>query len=272
METLKKLTPAESLVLRDTSRASFRDLLKFTLIDLILKKVLVVKNEAMEAEQTENNIAHKNLKKGPAFDSYEPKHHEWIYLSAFEEDADLSIQFKHLVKMAWESARNRNHYLFKQVLMSKDIARAAKEGWLYRTFGYCKLTAEGLQLQQRVHTELRKLSDILPDLIENNPTRARELLGQIYGNIMLVPSFDYSLLKQLDEVFEAETIERDATNMETDSAALWFFFLYDDFYTSFDSEYDSYGGDGGWSGGGCSGDGGDGGGCSGCGGCGGCGG
>ncbi|MDW3195577.1 MAG: hypothetical protein R8G66_24590 [Cytophagales bacterium] len=269
METLKKLTPAETLVLRDTSQASFRDLLKFTLIDLILKKVLVVRNESNPEPEEENKVAYKNLEKGPAYDSYQPKAHEWIYLAPYEKDADLSIQFRHLVKMGWESARSRNNYLFKQVLMSKDIARAAKEGWFYRTFGYCNLTPEGQLLQQRVNAELGKLADILPNLIENNPEGAKELMGHIYGNIMLVPSFDYSLLKQLDEVFEEELIERN-TDMHTDTAAIWFFFLYDDFHSSFDSEYDSYGGDSGWGGGGCSG--GDGGGCSGCGGCGGCGG
>lgn len=268
METLKKLTPAETLIMRDTSKTSFRDLLKFTLIDLILKKVLVVKSDVVDSEnETESHVAYKNLEKGPAFDGYEPKEHEWIYLTAFKEDPELSIQFKHMVKIGWDSAKSRNHYMFKQVLTSNEVNRAVKEGWFYRTFGQCKLNQEGLQLQQRVNTELSRLSDILPNLIANNPERAKELLGQIHGNIMLVPSFDYSLLKQLDAVFEEELLERN-TSMETDTAALWFLFLYDDFHTSFDSEYDSYG-----STGGCSADGGgDGSGCSGCGGCGGCGG
>lgn len=272
METLKKLTPAETLIMRDTSKTSFRDLLKFTLIDLILKKVLVVRNDAGNSEnETENEVAYKNLEKGPEFDGYRPKEHEWIYLTSFKEDPEMSIQFKHLVKIGWGSAKSRNHYMFKQVLTSNEVNRAVKEGWFYRTFGQCKLTHEGLQLQQRVNTELSKLSDILPNLIANNPEGAKELLGQIHGNIMLVPSIDYSLLKQLDAVFEEELMERN-TSMETDTAALWFLFLYDDFHTSFDSEYDSYGSTGGWDGGaGCSSDGGGdgGGGCGGCGGCGG---
>ncbi len=271
METLKKLTPAETLILRDTSAAAFRNLLKFTLIDLILKKVLVIKSDATQEEQEEDPVAYKNLVAGPAFDSYNPKEHEWIYLSPYKKDSDISIQFKHLVKMGWESARNRNHYLFKQVLTSNEIYRTVKEGWFYRIFGSVKLTDEGVAMQRRINTELSQLEDKLPSLIQNNPEGTKDIISQIHGNILLLRSFDYSLLKQLDEVFEEELIERN-TSMETDTAALWFFFLYDDFHSSFDSEFDSYSGDSSWGGGGCSADGGGDGGCSGCGGCGGCGG
>lgn len=271
METLKTLTPAETLTLRDTSSTAFRNLLKFTLIDLILKKVLVIKSEVADPEQQEESpIAYKNLEAGPAFDSYRPKEHEWIYLSPYKKDADISIQFKHLVKMGWESARNRNHYIFKQILTSNEVNRTVKEGWFYRIFGSVRLTDEGVAMQRRINTELSQLEDKLPSLIQNNPEGAKEIISQIHGNILLLNSFDYSLLKQLDEVFDQELMEHN-TPMETDTAALWFFFLYDDFHSSFDSEYDSYGGDGSW-GGGCSADGGGDAGCSGCGGCGGCGG
>lgn len=271
METLKKLTPAETLILRDTSSAAFRNLLKFTLIDLILKRVLVIKNEVTGQEQEESPVAYKNVEAGPAFNGYHPKEHEWIYLSPYKKDADISIQFKHLVKMGWESARNRNHYIFKQILTSNEVNRAVKEGWFYRIFGSVKLTEEGAVLQRRVNTELSQLEDKLPSLIDNNPEGAKDIISQIHGNILLLRSFDYSLLKQLDAVFEEELIDRQ-TPMETDTAALWFFFLYDDFQSSFDSEYNSYSGDGSWGSGGCSADGGGDGGCSGCGGCGGCGG
>lgn len=272
METLKKLTPAETLVLRDTSGTSFRDLLKFTLIDLILKRVLIIRNESNEPEsEGDNQVGLKHLEKGPAFDQYDHKYHELIYMMPFKDDPELSIQFKHLVKIGWESAKSRNQYMFRHVLMSKDIVRTVKEGWFYRTFGYCKLTDEGHEMQRRINTELNRLSDTLPSMVENNPEGAKDIMSQIYGNVLLLKSFDYSLLKQLDEVFEEDMIERHSP-MDTDTAAIWFLFLYADFETTFNSEFDSYGA-GGWSGGGCSGDGGGDGGCGGgCGGCGGCGG
>ena len=40
MEILSKLSPAETLLIKDGNRTSFKDLLKYTLADLILKKVL----------------------------------------------------------------------------------------------------------------------------------------------------------------------------------------------------------------------------------------
>ncbi len=275
METLKKLTPAETLVIRDTSKTSFKDMLKFTLLDLILKKVLVIKNSELPTnqEETDNQVGYKNLGIGPAFDGYNPKYHELIYLYPFQKAPDLSVQFKHLVKMGWEGARNRNHYMFKHVLTSKDVNYSVKEGWFYRTFGYCKLTEEGYEQQNKINSELSKLESTLPSLIENNPEEVKALISQIHGNILLLKSFDFRLLRQLDPIFEDELMDRRDSRDIDDMAALWFLFLYDDFSTSFDGEYDSYDNSGDWTGGGCSSDGGgDGGGCSGCGGCGGCGG
>lgn len=273
MDTLKRLTPAETLVLRDTSRTSFKDLLKFTLLDLILKQVLIISTEASETElvEGENPVTYKNLEKGPAFDDYNYKAHELIYLAPFQQDPELSIQFKQLVKIGWESAKYRNHYMFKQILVSKDVVNTVKEGWFYRTFGYCKLTEDGEQMQGQVKAALAKLEGVLPSLIEKDPQGIKALIHQIHGNILLLNSFDYSLLKQVDEAFADESMEREISQ-DMDSAALWFFFLYSDFTDSFDTEYNSFSNSSGYGGdGGDGGDAGDGG-CSGCGGCGGCGG
>lgn len=271
METLKYLTPAETLLLRDGGQVSFKDMLKFTLTDLILKNVLkITKNDETEEENPE--MVNRYVEIGNHFHDYTPKYHEEIYLYPFKKEPELSIQFKHLIKMGWENARNRGHFIFKQLMVSDSLKYCFKEGWFYRVFQSPKFTDEGREKRRQVSSELNRLEETLPSLMENDPEGVKKLIGHIYGNILLIKSFDKSFLKEFEQAFDYHGASPYAWN-DMDTAAIFFLFMFDDYSMGFDSEYDSFTGSDSWGGtGGCSDGGGDGGGCSGCGGCGGCGG
>lgn len=272
METLKKLTPAETLLIRDGIQVSFRDLLKYTLTDLVLKKVIKVVKEETPDEADQQELIHQNVEIGPNFHTYQPKYHEEIYLQPFKKSPELQIQLKHLIKMGWENAKNKGRYIFREVMVSAEIKNCFKEGWFYRVFHYPSYTDEGKEKKRIIDAELARLDETLPHLMDNDPEGVKKLIDHIHGNILLVKSFDRERLKELDKAFHQESADYTMWG-DMDTAAIFFLFLFNDYSTSFDSEYNSFTESSSWSGGGgCSSDGGGDGGCSGCSGCGGCGG
>ena len=263
MDVLSKLTPSETHLIRENSNASFKDLLKFTLIDLILKKAL--KSEEHEHQSHPSNPVRliNYISPGAKFESYSYRPHELVFLEPFLKSRDLEIMFRHLVKMGYENARNRRKFIFDDLYHNEMVKRCIHNNLFYRYVGPISLTAEGNKAKSLIDKDIESLEKKLPDLIENDPKAALEILNRITGNIFLLKSFDFELLRKIDDELTKEIAKR--SDDGTSGCGGCFVFI-DSYSDAFDGGFDSA--DGSDGGGGCGGDAG----CSGCSGCGGCGG
>ncbi|MDN5211913.1 hypothetical protein QQ020_07615 [Fulvivirgaceae bacterium BMA12] len=260
MEILHQLTPAEAFLIREAKAASFRDLLKYTLIDLMFKKVLRCEEHEHKAHPNDPARIIHYVGRGLRYDGFRPKPHEWVFLKPFSYQEDLVIMFRHVVKMGYENAGSRRGYLFDKILQSSDLAGYFRGGWLNRWLVSVQLTERGQQVREAINRAVDELERKLPDLIRSDLPAAMEILKKINGNVLLLQSFDFELLKQIDDEFGRSVAQRETG---TSSGCTGCFVYHDTYGHDFDSGYDSV--DGGGSGcGGMSG-------CSGCGGCGGCG-
>ena len=120
-------------------------------------------------------------------------------------------------------------------------------------------TSKHVQLRRELQKEINHLEVQLPSIIQNDKEKALEILKEIKGNIFLLSTIEFDLLKQIDQTISTE-MNRQTDNSFGCSGCSWSHF--ESYSESFDSICS---GDTGSSDGGCSG-------CSGCGGCGGCGG
>ena len=274
MEILTQLKPAETYLLDAGAHTDYKNLLKYTMADLLLKKALKSEFRSVANSEEQDHI----IVRGENFQTYKTLPYEVPFLAPFQYDVDFEILFKDLLKVTYQRIGGQRRFVFDLMRNNQDIRKSIKNGFFKRLFNTISLTDEGQKKQSNIRAALQKLEDTYPQLIEENPEAAKEILRKIGGNIYLLKSFDFELLRKLDQgIHESEREEREAAMAYdvTPDFAIWTFLMFDTFSDDFDSTFDSFdeggsswGGDfGGDSGGdsGCSG-------CSGCGGCGGCGG
>ncbi len=246
---ISKLTPAETLLVRDESQASVRDLLKYTLMDLLLKQVLQIDDVERQPNSRDPVRVYRYVSKGKNFKNYFGLSHELPFLSPFYGNPDIRILFKNCVRIGYENAGGKRA-LHERIRTSPAIANMFCASLIQKIFGRYDYTPEGLQFKGGVEEELQQLENELPTLLVTDRQRALEKLKLIGGNVFLLKGLDFAMLKEIEQAFPRTLVEEHTGGCGS-GCSTW---------SSFDSD------DGGDSDSGCSsGDSG----CSGCGGCGG---
>ncbi|MBT1697018.1 hypothetical protein KK083_09045 [Fulvivirgaceae bacterium PWU4] len=258
---LSKLTPAETLLIRDGSQAPVRELLKFTFMDLLLKQVLRAEDVERQLNLRDPVRTYKYVSRGENFPEHNILAHELTFLLPYRKNEDTRMLFRNCIQVGYENARSKRA-LHKTIRLSPELQNAFTASLIQKVFGEYEHTAHGLLLKQQVESEIRQLERELPPLIATDREKAMEKLKIIGGNVFLLQGLNFAVLKVIDEAF-AETFIPESTSS---CGGSWTTFnTYSD---DFDSASDSNGN--GCSSGdssGCgSGDSGCGGGCGGCGG------
>lgn len=265
MKTLSQFSPAETLILLHGKKAQLKDLLKVTLMDLLLKQAL----QTIELENTSGKPGSYNtyVIAGQNFARYNSLAHEGVFLNSYVHNSGNQILFTNLVKIGYENAGSARHFM-KLVLRNESIDGCFADG-LKRLFkGKFSLTPFGERIVWDLKSEIRELENTLPDLMHSNPDKALLVLKEIGGNVFLVKGVDFNLMKQIEEQVVAEVHgARSSSNSGFGDPLMWI--ALDANSRTFDSscstisshDWDSGSGDLSDSGGdsGCSG-------CSGCGG------
>ncbi|MDH5400078.1 MAG: hypothetical protein OEX02_18145 [Cyclobacteriaceae bacterium] len=261
MEILTKLTPAEVHLIREHKDVEFRDLLKYTFTDLLLKKVIRLDEEEKQSNPRSPVRILTYVSKGENFDEYKARPHETPFLEPFVKSPDLAIIIRHYIRMCYEETNPFRKYVFKMLLENTKPMIAINSGFLYHIFSLIRLTKEGKGTKRMIDSAINDLEKRVPELMESDPAAAFEILHKIQGNIYFLRTIDFEVLRKIDK----EMTREENRSFDTGTFGCAGCFVYFDTYAdSFDSGYDSSGA-GGDSGGcsSCSG-------CSGCGGCGGC--
>lgn len=254
---ISKLTPAETLLLRDGNQVSARELLKYTMMDLLLKQVLEIQHVARQAHPRDPVRETRYVVRGKHFGAYDALLHEDTFMGALENTS--TMLFRNCVQVAYARA-GTERALHRTVRSTPMIREVFSNSLLDRLLNNYRYTDSGLKLRCTIESELADLQRELPKLLETDKAKALALLRAIGGNIFLVKNIDFKMLREIDQAFPEREIADYAGG-----DVIWI--DYDSYAGDFDSSCASSSG---W----CGGDGGDSGdsGDGGCGGCGGCGG
>ena len=262
MKHLSRLTPAETLILQQGEKAPFNEVLKYTLMDLLLKQALVIEQVPREPTSFDASQVYKYIMRGKNFSQYlqyQSKFHERIFLSTFRDQSDIRILFRNLVKVGYQKAESAR-MLYPTIALRMDLEKPFYRTFYQWLFGGFKYTQAGLQWQKEVQNEMRELENVISDL-RKDKERNTEILRAVGGNIFLLKGVDFALATEIDRELFEEMARRN--NPDGSVGGCWTCF--DDYSHTFDSSCSSDTWTSGDGNSGCSGDSG----CSGCGGCGG---
>jgi len=250
---LFRFSPAETLVIKSGEKAPLSDLLKYTLMDLLLKQVLIIEEIQRQPNPRDPIRTYKYITTGENFIKHPFKSHEIVFTSMFQENAEIKLLFRNLVKVAYQNAKSEYNY-YPLLINSANLKAVFIRTFIQRIFGGFSYTSDGTTIKKELESEIAELETKLPEIIKNDKNRGLEILKKIGGNIFLLKGVDFALSKEIDkELFEEMSSQRT-------SGGCWASF--GDYSDTFDSSCSSDTSSG------CGGDSG----CSGCSGCGGCGG
>ena len=259
MEILTKLAPAQVHLIREGADATLKDLLKYTLANLLLREILILEERE---DQTHPNSIPRELTyifPGQNFKNYQCQPHEMCFLETFYESDDIEVMFKHLIKAAYQNARSRGEYIYRKLIKEEALAGYFKTGVFNTMFARVVLTEQGVAAKQQIEGALQNIEQQLSTLRKSNKAAASQMLRSIRGNVLFLTDLDLDWLAEVDTEL-AQVIVQQRKRKDTDDSDL--FELSDNWFDAFDTAFDTAdasdsGGDGGS---GCSG-------CSGCGGC-----
>lgn len=258
MEILRKLSPAETYLICNGSKAQYKELLKLTLANLLLKQILKLEKRISNVRLGDGEIEISYILRGPKWSSSGIKRYEEVFTKPFELTNDLEVLFHQLVQIGFENSRGRYWFILKILRDNDDIKNYFNTG-ISRLFAPTSLTKTGLGMRKDVQNKIEVISRKLKDPNNINVQQyLREVLNQIGGNIYLIDHLNSELLKEIDDQLKPDKLSKGYTY---DSGCFGYFHSYYDSSTSFDTAFDSASDSGGA---GCGGDSG----CSGCGGCG----
>lgn len=255
MKLLSKITPAETILIRDGAAAQLKDLMKYTFMDLVLKKVIEIKEINKKSHPRDNHVSiYTYVVSGKNFSRYRPKNHELPFLSPFIKSQSIKILFKHFIKMAYDASNGSWEYQ-KKTRSNLEINQYFKETFISNLFRIIKLTDKGIHLRNKISNYLKQIDRTINNLLKNDNKKGLELLLSLGGNIFLLKKFDFKLLKKIDK----ELLKHQRVMHSDDSESDWWMYMdffeddylidsyfdsfdsFDDTLDSFDSEFDASG-------------------------------
>lgn len=236
MELLSKLTPAETSLLLNGSQLSLKDLLKYTFIDLILKKVIRIIEVERQPHPRDRVRYYTYVAVAQNFETYKPISHELIFLATFLKSVDLQIQFRHLIKIALQNADTKRIFINK-IVSSPHLIGHFESNFLNSLLGRICLSPRGTIAKNELMKEIGILEKKLPIALHGNKREVVAILNAINGNVFLINNLDLNLLKLIDQKFFKEFERTDPSRQAGCYGGCWHF--HDSYSSSFDKSYDS---------------------------------
>ena len=254
MKILSKITPAETMLIKDSTSVELKNLMKYTFMDLLLKQVIEIKEISKKPRSKDKKIrTYTYVVSGGNFSKYKPKNHELIYLSPFIKSQSIKILFKNFIKMAYNTSNGSWNYK-KTTRSNREINQYFKQSFLLNLFKSIKLTDNGVNLKREISDYLNDIDKKIDNLLHNNKKKGLELLLSIGGNIFLLKNLDFQLLKNIDvELLTQQKALKDDNYYSESDSWLYIDFFGDDYLSnsyfdnfedtlnSFDSEFDESG-------------------------------
>lgn len=254
-QLLQTLTPAESLLLRKGDITPKFEMLKLTLMDLLLKQVLRIETEEHQSNSRDPVRALQYVMPGENFKGYAALPHELVYLTDFQKSKDLRMSFRDCVRIGFENSESEKK-MQHTVRLTPSLTNAFEQSFIQKLIGGFDYTDKGFSKRLQLEHEIRSLEETIPALLQIHREQALEELKKIGGNIFLLHGLGLVLLADIEREFFKNIPAYEATSGCGSGCGTIYSNDFDGAYPS-----DSDSGDSGCS----SGDGG----CSGCGGCGG---
>ena len=193
------LTPSESYLLLDINNKDGKTLMKYSLINLLYKRVLVCK-DIVETQGTifKKTVKNTYISKGQSFDKIQLKDHERIFSSPMKNIQEIALI--ELISKIFEQYNYKDFYELILSMQSRaGFLEIIEERKFFNIFKKRKLslTDKGMKTKSKIEEIISTGNSDLSKWIKNDPPRAKAFINACGANLMLLDKHDLQSLKEL---------------------------------------------------------------------------
>jgi len=174
-----------------------KEMLRFTLIDLLMKKVLETEvREERQGKIIKKNVKKVYVKKGDAFAKATLRPHEEVFCRFLSTQE--SMELKDLAKKVYEEVKNFKDYQKKYVcesLVQKEYFQEEKKRVLLVPVTKYNLTQRGVEAKEKIQSLLEQGDRHFKEWMGSDLPRALSFLTVCGANILLLKPCDLETLK-----------------------------------------------------------------------------
>lgn len=191
------LTPAESLMILDPEKDRGKEMMKFTLIDLLLRKALEVEvRQEKKGKVLKRDVKQTYIKRGEAYCKLALKPHEEAFCRPLESRESLDL--KDLAKEVHETVKGFKGYrdnLVREPLAEQGYFGKEKRKRLLIPYSKYTLTQKGQEVQQKMTHLIKEGEDNLEEWMSKDMAKAKAYLFACGANIFLLSNCDLETIR-----------------------------------------------------------------------------
>ncbi|GEM_PF-3967364 len=183
---IAKLYPAEILFLVRPNGIQEEDFIRYTLADLILKKILSINVETRKPHPKDPiKKTYIEIGRGPNFNFYKPQIFEEVFLTQISEGKVMFLNnYLRIISVEIPLLKT-----LKKQIISEDLSQLLNQSVLSKVSGIYKLNEYGLALKTAIINLMEDSCLRIPRLY-NQPDDLFELIEYLGGNIFFVKTVD----------------------------------------------------------------------------------
>ncbi|MFK7750372.1 MAG: hypothetical protein AB8B65_18415 [Kordia sp.] len=202
---LAVLKPAATAILLSPTKTQLKDIMRYTLMDLTLKKVL--------------SVAHKNIKLNPNdayasertiietdtnFKTYRKSRYEKYFLSILTETSYFQL---HAYLLRIYHGTPLDTKMKKSILKEQKIGNLFSLSFTLDSFSIFRLNKNGKKVRNEIQRYFVAIEDNLEQIIEDSPQKALYLVSFLKGNFFLLKNIPVEVLKKLNALIKLQKKE-----------------------------------------------------------------
>ncbi len=194
MYRLSELKPAGVKLILDP-KIHLTELLKLTLFDLILKKVLVIKKVLKKPHPREPYLTEYTIvETAENFEKYNPNQYEKYFTKRINKES--CFQLKVFIRAIFKEIETESKYK-NEIIRDLKIQDLFKRDFISVSFSIFNTNQKGNKLKIEISEYLEEVDRNIENLIEHEPEKALKSVMMTKGNIIPLINLKFELIEKL---------------------------------------------------------------------------
>jgi hypothetical protein len=197
---LSVLKPAATAILLAPSKTNLKDIIKYTVMDLALKKVLTIQHKNIFLHP---NDAYKRLRTvvetDKNFASYRTTIYETYFVGIIDEDSYFQLR-TYLTRIYHELPLDNK--VKKSIIKDQKIKNLFALTFTFDSFSVFWLNGHGKKIRNEIKRYFVTIERHLEQIVEDAPEQVIQLLAFLKGNFFLLKNISPTLLEKINTIIE----------------------------------------------------------------------
>ena len=190
------LKPAATAILLSPTKTDLKDIVKYILLDLMLKKVISVKHQNIKLHPNDPYVRMRTIvETDKNFTTYRKSDFEKYFISIIDEESYFQLRPYLLRIYHYTPLDNR---MKKNILKEQKIQNLFSISFAFDALGLFILNKNGKKVRAELQRYFTTIDDNIVKIINESPEQALQLVSFLKGNIFLLKNITVELLEKIN--------------------------------------------------------------------------